>query len=145
MQLEIYQAETAAHAARQYLILQEAKRNLERAQSLSALEFSGAIHALQVLVENAIGKTKHWLKACGLPVPVSAYDAFSLLHQQQLIDAKELEAWQRAIGLRNRIVHDYLNLNDSVIYALIQTDAYLFMIDFLNRPISTGNPKYCEK
>ena len=47
MQLDIYQAETAAHAVKQDLILQEARQNLVRAGSLSALEFSGAVHALQ--------------------------------------------------------------------------------------------------
>lgn len=137
MQLDIYQAETAAHAAKQDLILQEARQNLENTGRLSALEFSGAVHALQVLVENAIGKSKHWLKALKLPVPVSAYDAFTLLQQKQLITPDDLAAWQRAIGLRNRIVHDYLNLNDDVIYQLIQTDAYRFMVVFLNRPIET--------
>lgn len=141
MQLDVYQAETAAHAAKQDLILQEAQQNLDKVGRLTALEFSGAVHALQVLVENAIGKSKHWLKALQLPVPVSAYDAFALLQQKQLITPQDLAAWQRAIGLRNRIVHDYLNLNDDVIYQLIQTDAYRFMIEFLNRPIETINQK----
>ena len=141
MQLDLYLAETASHAAKQDLILQEARQNLENAGRLSALEFSGAVHALQVLVENAIGKSKHWLKALKLPVPVSAYDAFALLQQKQLISQQELSRWQMAVGLRNRIVHDYLNLNDGVIYQLIQTDAYRFMIEFLNRPIETINQK----
>ena len=145
MQLDIYQAETAAHAVKQDLILQEARQNLVRADSLSALEFSGAVHALQVLVENAIGKSKHWLKALKLPVPVSAYDAFALLQQKQWITQQDLAAWQLAIGLRRRIIHDYLNLDDSVIYHLIQTDAYRFMIDFLNRPIETNLQKGEEK
>ena len=139
MQLDIYQSETAAHAAKQDLILQEARQNLALAGRLSALEFSGTVHALQVLVENAIGKSKLWLKALSLPVPVSAYDAFALLQQRHLITPDDLTAWQRAIGLRNRIVHDYLNLNDAVIYQLIQADAHRFMIDFLNRPIETNH------
>lgn len=145
MQLDIYQAETAAHAAKQDLILQEARQHLARTGKLSALEFSGTVHALQVLVGNAIGKSKHWLKALNLPVPVSAYDAFALLQQRHLITPDDLTAWQRAIGLRNRIVHDYLNLNDGVIYQLIQADAYRFMIDFLNRPIETNLQKGEEK
>ena len=37
------------------------------------------MHALQVLVENAIGKTKHLLKAAGQEISVSAYDAFAVL------------------------------------------------------------------
>ena len=42
MQLDLYLAETASHAAKQDLILQEARQNLENAGRLSALEFSGA-------------------------------------------------------------------------------------------------------
>lgn len=139
MELETYQAETAAHAARQGLILLEAKAKLQKHGELSPLEFSGAAHALQVLTENAIGKAKHWLKACNMAVPISAYDAFAMLCQLEQITSSELQAWQRAIGLRNRIVHDYLNLDARVIYRFIDSNAYQFMLDFLNAPFN-GKP-----
>lgn len=134
MKFNTYQAETAAHAARQALILQEAKQRLQQNHSLSALEFSGVAHALQVITESAIGKAKHLLKAQGQVAPVSAYDCFALLHQLRLQTSEELQAWQRAVGLRNRIVHDYLNLDSRVIYRLLETNAYQFMLDFLNTP-----------
>ncbi|MDW5416978.1 DUF86 domain-containing protein [Iodobacter sp. CM08] len=137
MQLDEYQAETAAHAARQALILLEAKERLQQQGSLTALEFSGAVHALQVIAENSIGKAKHSLKALGQAVPVSAYDCFALLQQAGKLSMDELQAWQRAIDLRNRIVHDYLNLDTRVIYRLIDSNAYQFMLDFFIEPFNS--------
>jgi len=42
-------------------------------------------HALQILIENAIGKCKQLLKASAQPVPVSAQDAFAALASLQMI------------------------------------------------------------
>ncbi len=77
---------------------------------LSGLEQNGVLHALQVLTENAIGKAKQILKASGEPVPVSAYDAFTALARINEISVNELTAWNAIIGLRNRIVHEYMNI-----------------------------------
>jgi uncharacterized protein YutE (UPF0331/DUF86 family) len=51
--------------------LAEARERVLAGGSLSRLEQNGVLHALQVLVENAIGKAKHLIKAAGEPVPVS--------------------------------------------------------------------------
>lgn len=134
MQLELYLAETAAHAARQQQILLEARTRLDQQGTLSPLEFSGVLHALQVLIENAIGKAKICLKQAGQPVPVSAYDSFALLQQLGHLTAEQLQDWQRAIGLRNRIVHDYLNLDPQLITQLLQSNAYTFIVQFLTEP-----------
>lgn len=64
------------------------------------------LHALQVLIENAIGKSKQLLKARGETVPISAYDAFTALVRHGEIEQAQLIAWNALIGLRNRIVHD---------------------------------------
>ena len=44
------------------------------------------LHALQVLIENAIGKGKQLLKAQRQPVPISAYDTFKALSENGGID-----------------------------------------------------------
>lgn len=71
------------------------------------------------------------MKAKNHAVPVSAYDAFELLAQCGLIPAADLSAWQKAIGLRNRIVHDYLNLDSRIVYRLLDTEGYAFIVAFL--------------
>ena len=58
MRLDLYQAETARIAAEQTAILDEAQHILASGKKLSGLEQNGILHALQVLIENAIGKVK---------------------------------------------------------------------------------------
>jgi len=48
-------------------------------RALTGLEQNGVLHALQVIIENAIGKAKHWLKARDRVVPISGYDEFKSL------------------------------------------------------------------
>lgn len=76
MRLDLYHAETARIATEQSALLDMAWRELTEGRMLSPLEQNGVLHALQVLIEKAIGKAKQLLKARGETVPVSAYDAF---------------------------------------------------------------------
>ena len=77
MRVDLYQAETARIATEQSALLALAKQCLVDGLALSPLEQSGVLHALQILIENAIGKAKQLVKAQNEPVPVSAYDAFA--------------------------------------------------------------------
>jgi len=119
MRLDLYQAETA-------LIAQEQSR----------LEQNGVLHAIQMLVENAIGKSKQLLKATGKQVPLSAYDSFLGLAELGTIKNGDLDAWNAAIGLRNRIVHDYMNIDMQRVLELVKNGQYRFITDFLLEPIS---------
>ena len=47
----------------------------------------------------------------------------------QLISADEEKEWQRIIGMRNTIVHNYLNLDEKVIKSIIN-NMYLKIQDF---------------
>lgn len=135
MRLDVYQAECLRIADDQTAILDDVVQRLQQAASLSALEQGGVLHAVQVLIENAIGKAKHLLKHQGLNVPVSGYDAFAALARSGLIPAHQLDDWNAAIGLRNRIVHDYMNMDMSVVFALLQQGQHHFIADFLRQPI----------
>lgn len=77
------------------------------------------LHALQILIENAIGKAKQLLKASEQAVPVSGHDAFKALTTRNLIEPAELPAWNAIVGLRNRIVHDYTNIDMDQVTALV--------------------------
>jgi len=136
MRLDVYQEETAQIARYQAEILVEARKKLMTGEVLSHLEQNGILHALQVLVENAIGKAKHLLKAAGQEIPVSAYDAFALLASIGQIEHEQLHNWNRAVGLRNRIVHDYMNLRMDVALEILKDEQYCFIIEFLLRPIT---------
>ncbi len=133
MRTDLYQAETANIAAEQTALLNEVSQRLKAGQPLSRLEQNGVLHAIQILIENAIGKAKQWLKAMNKPVPVSAYDAFDDLTRQDLIDPTMLERWNSVIGLRNRIVHEYMNIEWNVILEIVKNQEYQFITDFLLR------------
>ena len=68
-------------------------------------------------------------------MPISAYDSFSRLHNKKKIDDAQLQQWNAAIGLRNRIVREYMNVDMSIVLALIEQQGYQFIVDFLQEPI----------
>ncbi|MCF7968916.1 MAG: DUF86 domain-containing protein [Methylococcaceae bacterium] len=141
MRLDLYQAETERLACEQASMLEVARDKLLSNEPLTALERSGALHALQVLIENAIGKAKHLMKSAGEPVPVSAYDAFASLAQMGTISVEQAQQWNNAIGMRNRIVHEYMNLNMELILHWVKTERYLFIVDFLKKKMDV-NPNH---
>jgi uncharacterized protein YutE (UPF0331/DUF86 family) len=131
MRLDLYQAETAQLAKEQSSLLEEARQQLQLGTGLSRLEENGVLHALQMLIENAVGKAKQILKAKGEPVPVSAYDALAALARTGVIDAGDLPAWNAVIGLRNRIVHEYMNIDVSRVLELVRVNQHGFVVQFL--------------
>ena len=135
MRLELYQAETARIASEQTALLDEAYLMLSTDKQLSRLEQNGVLHALQVLIENAIGKAKQLLKAKNESVPVSAYDTFDSLARLGDIKEAELEQWNSVIGLRNRIVHEYMNIDMQFVMLLVSQKKYTFITEFLCKPI----------
>lgn len=137
MRLDLYQAETAHIAQEQSALLDEARSMLLDGKTPTRLEQNGILHAIQILVENAIGKAKQLLKAAGDPVPVSAYDSFSALTTRGLIAASDLSAWNAIIGLRNRIVHDYMNIDMMLVFELVRNERYRFVAGFLLTPVKT--------
>jgi uncharacterized protein YutE (UPF0331/DUF86 family) len=134
MQLELYQQETARIAADNQALLLSAMEILQQ-RALTPLEQGGVLHALQVLIENAIGKSKQWLKHCDSPVPVSAYDAFRSLALLGKIGHEDLPVWNAIVGLRNRIVHDYMNIDMQQVLGLVTSRKFEFVVDFLLQPI----------
>ncbi len=136
--LDVYLAETANLTRAHQRTLDEAAARLNQGQVFSHLEQNGLLHTLQMLTENAIGKSKHLLKAQNQPIPPSAYDAFDALAQINIIPKSSLNQWNAAIGLRNRIVHDYMNINMPLVYELVKQKGYQFIVDFLiQSPAST--------
>ena len=136
MRLDLYQAETAQIASEYSSLLDEARQQLSAGATLSRLEQNGVLHALQVLIENAIGKAKQILKAKGELVPVSAYDALAALARLRVIAEADLQAWNAAIGLRNRIVHEYMNIDIERVLELVRTDQHRFVTEFLLDPLN---------
>lgn len=133
MRLDLYQAETERFVREQTTMLTEARQKLQNKEGLSALEQAGVLHALQILIENAFGKAKRVLKAAGEPIPVSPYDAFASLMRMGTVNAEEYSQWSNVICIRNRIVHEYMNLNMELKLNLVRTECYSFIVTFLEK------------
>jgi len=134
--LAVYQAETARIAAVQAAHLQAVRDIVASGRTLTGLEQVGMLHALQVCIENAIGKAKQWLKASGEVVPLSAYDAFTALAQCGIIETQALPTWKALLGLRNRIVHDYMNVDMALVQNWVEQQREQVVLDFLLRPFA---------
>ncbi len=135
MRLDIYQAETRHIAREQTAMLDEVVQRLESGHKLTRLEHNGILHALQILIENAIGKARHLLKHSREPVPVSAYEVFAAMRRIGKISDDEIDEWNAVIGLRNRIVHDYMNVDLDMVIEWVSARRYQFVTDFLMAPI----------
>ena len=135
MDTDLYHEATLGMVRRQKAALHDAQARLDAEGTLSALEWNGLEHALQLLVENAIGKAKHVLRLSGATVPpVSAYDTFAALHDAGICSEAEVDIWGKAIGMRNAIVHEYLNVDRDLIRAVLDSGAYRHVTDFLEQP-----------
>lgn len=135
MRADLYHSETQRIAVEQGALLDEARARIASRQPLNGLEQNGLLHGFQVLIENAIGKAKQQLKARGEVVPISAYDAFAALARLDIIAKESLPEWHGVIGLRNRIVHDYMNVDVDRILELVRDRRYAFILDYLMAPL----------
>ena len=88
-------------------------------RALSNLEYRAAERTLQVSIEACIGVAKHWAKALASHTPQDAYQAFEILAQRGELSPDTLIGWRKIIGLRNALVHDYLNIDPELIRSVI--------------------------
>ncbi len=92
---------------------------------------------MQVIVENSIGKAKRILKNFDCPiVPQKGSDAFEFMYEMGLIEDETYSTLKSAIGLRNAMIHDYMNFNDDILKNVVKLKKYNDIIVFLKSNIS---------
>lgn len=97
-------------------------------EGLNALLYRAAERNLQLLTEACIGIAKQRLKSLGVVVPSDARQTFSKL--KSLNHDSSGTPWNKIIGLRNALVHDYLNLDAEIVEAIIRQRDYRSLLDF---------------
>lgn len=120
------------HLVHQLDQLASLKRSLNQFESLAAERL------LQVLIEACIGVAKHWVKHQGLGVVSDAYRAFVLLEQNGQLPDSPIE-WRKIIGMRNALVHDYLNIDPRVILDVIVQERYKQLASFAMQGLTILN------
>lgn len=98
-------------------------------RSLGQYEYRAAERTLQITIEACIGIAKHWCKKIDGIAPISAYQAFERLAEHKVIESNKNQ-WKQIIGMRNALVHDYLNIDHNVIEYLLSSLQYLALFQF---------------
>ncbi len=83
---------------------------------------------LQLLIEACIRIAKQRLKSLAMVVPSDACQAFHKL-QSQGHDSSQTP-WNKVIGLRNALVHDYLDLDAEIVKGVIRNRDYRSLLAF---------------
>jgi uncharacterized protein YutE (UPF0331/DUF86 family) len=102
---------------------------------LGRIELKASERLIQTLAEACIGIAKHRCKQLGYPAPENAYMAFERLSSKDP-EAVDLLEWRRVIGLRNALVHDYLNIDPAVIASLIGERRFGLLVNFAQDSLS---------
>ncbi|WP_035016158.1 type VII toxin-antitoxin system HepT family RNase toxin [Catenovulum agarivorans] len=120
------------HVKEQQSDLEQIKATLE-SRMWTRVERRAAERIIQVMVEACIGVSKHYLKKQNITTPSDTYKIFLQLAEQGIITQQELQTWRKVIGMRNAIVHDYLNLDERVLANIVQNGLYNTLADFVNK------------
>lgn len=116
-----------------YALREQAEQHLAGLEELSSLadrrplsfnERNAAERGLQVLVEMAVGSSKHVLKSRHRPVPSEARAAVERVYELLAITRPPIDVMRGAVGMRNAIIHDYLNLDWAKVEAVLVERKY---------------------
>lgn len=132
--LQLYLTEAAKHKLDYCQQLDELRADLAKGE-LRRRDYLAIERLLQLLTELSIGLAKHCLKQHQQHSTVDAYQTFSMLHQHGMITADELAEWRQIIGMRNGLVHDYLNIDVNIVRLIVAQGRYQTLANFCDKAI----------
>jgi len=139
--LELYLIEADKHRQQYLQELNELKDDLDsdlfRSRDYRALE-----RLLQIFTELCVGLAKHWVKSLQKETASEAYQSFLLLREHGQISSDELVRWRKIIGMRNGLVHDYLNIDLLILENVLRQGHYVELSDFSTKAIALLRDKY---
>ncbi|WP_421856428.1 type VII toxin-antitoxin system HepT family RNase toxin [Marinomonas sp.] len=100
-------------------------------RNLSTFEYRACERTLQVSIEAAIGVAKQVTKLLSGVSSVDAYQSFEVLSQHGFISLESLNNWRKVIGLRNALVHDYLNIDPVIVRSVVGNEYYQDVFSFI--------------
>jgi uncharacterized protein YutE (UPF0331/DUF86 family) len=104
----------------------------------SRIERKAVERLLQVVIEACVGMAKQWLKHHKKVVPSDARQAMQKLADYQQLAEEDLDGWHKVIGMRNAIVHDYLNLDPRILKTVVTNKGYLNLQQFIDKLAKSG-------
>lgn len=79
-------------------------------------------YLVQATAQAAIDIANHVIASSGWRVPRELREAFTVLEEHKVIDPKLADQMRELAGLRNRLVHTYGDVDDSVVHASLAGD-----------------------
>lgn len=113
-------------------------------RDLNRYEYRASERTLQILIEACIGIAKHWSYALNQTAPADAYSAFEKLAQYGVKNIETIE-WRKIIGMRNALVHDYLNIDAEIIRFVIKKSTYNKLFVFAGNGLMALKEIYIQK
>ncbi|NOH84511.1 MULTISPECIES: type VII toxin-antitoxin system HepT family RNase toxin [Vibrio] len=132
--LELYLVEVKSHKEKYLKELNELRFDLNKSE-LKSRDYLATERLLQVFTEMCIGLSKHMVKKLQKKSATEAYQSFSILKEHNLISSHELRTWKQVIGMRNGLVHDYLNIDLLIIEDILREGHYQTLADFTDKAV----------
>lgn len=129
--LQLYLKEVVFHLNEYEFELHE----LSQVVILNSRDYRATERLLQLLTEVSIGLAKHWLKSIKKESGSNAYQTFVALQNVGAISEIELVEWRKIIGLRNSLVHGYLNVDKSIIKIIVKNEKYQTLVLFCEKAV----------
>ncbi|MEZ4714147.1 MAG: DUF86 domain-containing protein [Caldilineaceae bacterium] len=97
-----------------------------------------AKHLLQISIESCLDLAHHIIADEGFRTPRDSYDSFVVLQEEGIIPTEYMPILRQMVSFRNRVVHLYWDVEDEVVYEILQNnlddfDHYVkYILDFTN-------------
>jgi uncharacterized protein YutE (UPF0331/DUF86 family) len=125
---EAYRDAMLEHLALLEEDLEQLQSQVEPGLALSRIAYRAAERNLQLLIEACIGIAKQTLKARGHVVSADARQVLTQITSMGL-DHSGLD-WRRVIGMRNALVHDYLNFNPEIVLDILRSGRHVRLLNY---------------
>ena len=136
MKFQEYLQRTIDVATVEKNVLDQLCELLATGKKLDQIQIRAAKSALQVLIENTIGKGKQILKHFQCPMVFhKGKEVFWVLTESGVIEENLQRILTQTIGFRNSMIHDYLNFDEKILVDILISEQHLIIYNFLIAPV----------
>lgn len=136
---------------RKLSVITEALSLLEPIADMPLTEYLGKVYErkaaeriLQTLIDAAVDINTHLLVDAGFPPPADYYSSFvDVARKLGVLDIKLATSLAPSAGLRNRLIHEYDNIDDAIVHASMKVALKLYpdyvdaVLHFVEHPASS--------